>query len=166
MKSLLSRVFSVPHVHPRLRKRPPGCTLDCGFKTPERPALRGFVAERGPIRGTSLYLAKIERPSPPRKPSCKVRFFVQKRSRKYRQKVTATMLFQTASHPVFQLLAQMAHVCLHYRKRVHTRLCSEDRTQGHTRRNRGLPFCEHSVALRCQRNCHRKNSRKKRMHAL
>ena len=23
------------------------------------------------------------------------------------------MLFQTASHPVFQLIAQMAHVCLH-----------------------------------------------------
>ena len=56
MKSLLSRVFSVPHVHPRLRKRPPGCTLDCGFKTSESPALRGFVAERCPIRGTSLYL--------------------------------------------------------------------------------------------------------------
>ena len=32
------------------------CTLDCGFKTSESPALRGFVAERGPIRGTSLYL--------------------------------------------------------------------------------------------------------------
>ena len=56
MKSLLSRVFSVPHVHPRLRKRPPGCTLDCGFKTSESPALRGFEAERGPITGTSLYL--------------------------------------------------------------------------------------------------------------
>ena len=28
----------------------------------------------------------------------------------------------------------------------------EPRTQRLTRRNRGLPFCEHSVALRCQRN--------------
>ena len=56
MISLLSRVFSVPHVHPRLRKRLARCTLDCGFKTPESPALRGFVAERCPIRGTSLYL--------------------------------------------------------------------------------------------------------------
>ena len=45
-----------PHVHPRLRKRLARCTLDCGFKTPESPALRGFVAERCPIRGTSLYL--------------------------------------------------------------------------------------------------------------
>ena len=33
----------------------------------------------------------------------------------------------------------MAHVCLHSRKRVHTRLSEKDRTQGLTRRNRGLP---------------------------
>ena len=46
----------MPDVHPRLRKRLARCTLDCGFKTPESPALRGFVAERGPITGTSLYL--------------------------------------------------------------------------------------------------------------
>ena len=83
--------------------------------------------------------AKIERPSPLRKPSCKVRLFAQNRSRKYRPKVTVTTLFQTASHPVFQLLAQMAHVCLHSRKRVHTRLSEKDRTQALTRRNRGLP---------------------------
>ena len=44
------------HVHPRLRKRLSRCTLDCGFKTSESPALRGFVAERCPITGTSLYL--------------------------------------------------------------------------------------------------------------
>ena len=56
MKSPLSRAFAAPHVHPRPRKRPPRCTLDCGFKTSESPALRGFVAERCPIRGTSLYL--------------------------------------------------------------------------------------------------------------
>ena len=56
LKSLPSRAFSVPHVHPRPRKRLSRCTLDCGFKTSESPALRGFVAERAPIRGTSLYL--------------------------------------------------------------------------------------------------------------
>ena len=48
------------------------------------------------------------------------------------------MLFQTASHPDFQLLAQTAHVCFHSRKRVHTRLSEKNRTQGHTRRNRGV----------------------------
>ena len=56
LKSPLSLGSDAPHVHPRLRKRPPRCTLDCGFKTSESPALRGFEAERGPIRGTSLYL--------------------------------------------------------------------------------------------------------------
>ena len=56
LKSPPPRAFSVPDVHPRLRKRPPRCTLDCGFKTSESPALRGFEAERCPITGTSLYL--------------------------------------------------------------------------------------------------------------
>ena len=56
MKSLLSRVFSVPHVHPRLRKRPPGCTLDCGFKTAESPALRGFVGGLQALATAALYL--------------------------------------------------------------------------------------------------------------
>ena len=56
LKSPPSRAFSMHHVHPRLRKHLSRCTLDCGFKTSESPALRGFEAERGPIRGTSLYL--------------------------------------------------------------------------------------------------------------
>ena len=56
MKSPPSRGSDAPRVHPRPRKRLARCTLDCGFKTPESPALRGFVAERAPIRGTSLYL--------------------------------------------------------------------------------------------------------------
>ena len=56
LKNPLLRAFFTPHVHQRLRKRLSRCTLDCGFKTPESPALRGFVAERGPTTGTSLYL--------------------------------------------------------------------------------------------------------------
>ena len=56
MKSPPPRAFFVPDVHPRPRKRPPRCTLDCGSNTSESPALRGFEAERGPVRGTSLYL--------------------------------------------------------------------------------------------------------------
>ena len=59
LKSPLSRGSDAPHVHQRLRKHLARCTLDCGFKTPESPALRGFVAERGPIRGTSLYLVLL-----------------------------------------------------------------------------------------------------------
>ena len=86
----------------------------------------------------SLSCAKIERPSPLEKPSCKVRLFAQNRFRKYRQKVTVTTLFQTAFHRVFQLLSQMAHVRFHRRKRVHPRLSEKNRTQGLTRRNRGV----------------------------
>ena len=56
LKSPPPRAFSVPDVHLRLRKCRSRCTLDCGFKASESPALRGFVGERAPIRGTSLYL--------------------------------------------------------------------------------------------------------------
>ena len=57
-----------------------------------------------------LSCAKIERPSPLEKPSCKIQLFAQNRSRNYRQKVTATTLFQTIFHLDFQLLAQTAYV--------------------------------------------------------
>ena len=56
LQKLLPRGSDAPHVHPRLRKRLARCTLDCGFKISESPALRGFEAERCPITGTSLYL--------------------------------------------------------------------------------------------------------------
>ena len=56
LKSPLSRAFSVPDVHPRPRKRPPRCTLDCGFKTPESPALRGFVGGLRALATAALYL--------------------------------------------------------------------------------------------------------------
>ena len=91
------------------------------------------MSDCGPLSCT-----KIERPSPPEKLSCKVRLFAQNRSRIYRQKVTVTTLSPTTSHPDFQLLAQMAHVCLHPRKRVHTRFSEKDRTRRLTRRNRGV----------------------------
>ena len=85
----------------------------------------------------SLSCAKIERPSPRRKPSCKVRLFANRRSHKYCQKVTATTPSPTVPHRVLQLLAQMAHIRFHRRKRVHPRLSEKNRTQRLTRRNRG-----------------------------
>ena len=56
LKSPLLLGSDAPHVHPRLRKYRSRCTLDCGFKTSESPALRGFVGERGRFATTSLYL--------------------------------------------------------------------------------------------------------------
>ena len=52
--------------------------------------------------------------------------------------LSATALSQTIFLPDFQLLAQTAYVCFHRQKWVHTRLSEKDRTQGHTRRNRGV----------------------------
>ncbi len=56
LKSPLLRAFFTPHVHPRPRKRPPRCTLDCGFKTSESPALRGFVGGPRALATAALYL--------------------------------------------------------------------------------------------------------------
>ena len=48
--------FFTPHVHQRLRKRLARCTLDCGSKTSESPALRGFVAGLRALATAALYL--------------------------------------------------------------------------------------------------------------
>ena len=56
LKSPPSRGSDAPHVHPRLRKRLARCTLDCGFKTPESPALRGFVGGPRALATAALYL--------------------------------------------------------------------------------------------------------------
>ena len=56
MKSPPSRGSDAPRVHPRPRKRLARCTLDCGFKTPESPALRGFVGGLRALATAALYL--------------------------------------------------------------------------------------------------------------
>ena len=55
-KSLLLLGSDAPHVHPRLRKHLSRCTLDCGFKTSESPALRGFVGGLRTLATAALYL--------------------------------------------------------------------------------------------------------------
>ena len=57
LKSLPSRAFFVSDVHLRPRKHFSRCTLDCGFKTSESPALRGFVAGLRALVTAALYLA-------------------------------------------------------------------------------------------------------------
>ena len=123
---------------PMTAKAPLKVHLRLRFQNLGKPRTAGLCGRAaGACDCGPLSCTKIERPSPFENPSCKVRFFAQNRSHKYRQKVTATTPSQTVFHRVFQLLAQTAHVCFHSRKRVHTRLCSKDRTQALTRRNRG-----------------------------
>ena len=95
-------------VHLRLRFQNPG--------KPRTAGLCGRAAGACDCGPLSCYI--FERPSPLEKPSCKVLFFAQNRSRKYRQKVTVTTLSPTTSHPDFQLRSQTAYVCFHVRKRV------------------------------------------------
>ena len=75
MKSLLSLGSNAPHVHLRLRKRLSRCTLDCGFKTSESPALRGFVGGLRALATAALYLVlKSNGPHRSKKPPVKFGF--------------------------------------------------------------------------------------------
>ena len=56
LKSLPSWAFFVSDVHLRPRKHFSRCTLDCGFKTSESPALRGFVGGPRALATAALYL--------------------------------------------------------------------------------------------------------------
>ena len=113
LKSPLLRAFFTPHVHSRLRKRLSRCTLDCGFKTSESPALRGFVAGPWALATAALYLVLKSNGLPRPKIRLKKFDFSSK-------SVPAIMLFQTAFHRVFQLRSQTAYVRFHERKRVYT----------------------------------------------
>ena len=96
---------------PKTAKTPRKVHLRLRFQNLGKPRTAGLCGRTaGACDCGPLSCAKIERPSPLEKPSCKVRLFAQDRSREYRQKVTGTTLFQTAFHRIFQPLAQMAHV--------------------------------------------------------
>ena len=127
-----------PSRSPKTAKTPAKVHLRLRFQNLGKPRTAGLCGRAaGACDCGPLSCAFIERPSPLEKLSCKVRFFTQTHSRKYRQKVTVTTLFQTTSHRTFQLLTQTPYIRFHERKWVHTRLSEKDRTQRHTRRNRG-----------------------------
>ena len=120
-KSAVTGICS-PSCSPTTAKTPAKVHLRLRFQNLGKPRTAGLCGRAaGACDCGPLSCTKIERPSPLEKPSCKVRLFVQNRSRKYRQKVTVTTLFQTAFHRIFQLLPQTAHICFHRRKWVHTR---------------------------------------------
>ena len=122
-------------------------------KTPTKVHLRLRFQNRGKPRTAGLYgraagacdcgplsCAFIERPSPLRKPSCKVRLFAQNRSRKYRPKVTVTTLFQTAFHRIFQLLPQTPQRSFQGAAAgTHSALLKESHTVAHTAKQGAFP---------------------------
>ena len=109
-KSAATGLFR-PSRSPMTAKVPLKVYLRLRFQNPGKPRTAGLCGRAvGACDCGPLSCAKIERPSPLEKPSCKVQLFAQNRSRKYCQKVTVTTLLQTAFHRVFQLLLQTAHV--------------------------------------------------------
>ena len=148
LKSPLLLGSDAPHVHLRLRKRLSRCTLDCGFQTSESPALRGFEAERCPITGTSLYLVLLSNgfhlsKNFPEKFGFSLKTVPANMAKKLppqRYSKPLFIAFFNFSHkwPTFAFTGESGYTA---------RLCSKDRTQGLTRRNRGLPSLVHSGAL-------------------
>ena len=114
LKSLLSQAFSVPDVHPRLRKRLARCTLDCGFKTSESPALRGFVGGPRALATAALYLVLLSNGyKHPENRLKKFEVSLKITSTNLAKKLPSQTLSQTVSHRDFQLLSQTAHVRFH-----------------------------------------------------
>ena len=96
-KSVVTGIFR-PSRSPTTVKTPTKVHLRLRFQNLGKPRTAGLCGRAvGACDCGPLSCAKIERPSPLEKPSCKVQLFAQNRSRNYRQKVTATTPSQTAS---------------------------------------------------------------------
>ena len=114
LKSPPSRAFAAPHVHPRPRKRLARCTLDCGFKTSESPALRGFVGGPRALATAALYLVLLSNGyKHPENRLKKFEVSLKITSTNLAKKLPSQALSQTASHRVLQFLSQTAHVRFH-----------------------------------------------------
>ena len=106
MKSLLSLGSDAPHVHLRLRKRLSRCTLDCGFQTPESPALRGFVGGLQALATAALYLVlKSNGPHHSKNPPVKFGFSLKTVPANIAKKLPP----QRCSKPLFIPLFNFSH---------------------------------------------------------
>ena len=143
-KSAVTGLFH-PSRSPKTAKTPAKVHLRLRFQNLGKPRTAGLCGRAARISDCGpLSCAKIERPSPLEKPSCKVQLFAQNRSRNYRQKVTVTTLFPTVPHRVFNFSHKWPTFAF-TDESVHSRLSEKDRTQRLTRRNRSLPSPGHSI---------------------
>ena len=152
LKSPLLRAFFTPHVHQRLRKRPPRCTLDCGFKTPESPALRGFVAGLQALATAALYLVLLSNGL--HRPKIRLKkfgFSLKTVPANIAKKLPPQRCSQPFLIPIFNFSHKRHTFAFAGESGYTTRLSAKDRTQRLTRRNRGLPSLVHSVVLCCRR---------------
>ena len=153
LKSPPSRGSDAPHVHQRPRKHLSRCTLDCGSKTSESPALRGFVAGLRALATAALYLCfnrtaisiqKIDSKSSKSHLKSLPRISPKSyRHRLYLKPFLIAIFNFSHKRPTFAFTPESGYTLAFQRKIAHN---------GSHAETGGLPFCEHSVALRCQRN--------------
>ena len=154
LKSLPSRAFFVSDVHLRPRKHFSRCTLDCGFKTSESPALRGFEAGPRALATAVLYLVLLSN-GLHHSENLPVKFgfslkivpanIVQK-SPSQRCSKPLFIAFFNFSHkwPTFAFADESGYT-LGFAQRI-----AHSGSHGETG---GLPSPGHNAALCCQRNC-------------
>ena len=139
LKSLLPQAFAVSDVHPRLRKRLARCTLDCGSKTSESPALRGFVGGPRALATAALYLVLLSNGFPYSKIRLKkFDFSLKIVPANIVKKLPSQRCFKPLLIPIFNFphkrptLAFTGKVGTHspFRKRSHTR--AHTAKQGHS----------------------------------
>ena len=139
LKSLLPQAFAVSDVHPRPRKRLARCTLDCGFKTSESPALRGFVAGLRTLATAALYLVIFSN-GLHRSKNLPVKFDFSLKT--VPANIGKKLPPQRCSKPLFIAFFNFSHkqptFAFAGESGLHTRLSEKDRTQRPTRRNRGV----------------------------
>ena len=137
LKSPLSQGSDAPHVHQRPRKRLARCTLDCGFKTSESPALRGFVGGPRALATAALYLV-LKSNGPHRSKNLPVKFGFTLKT--VSANIAKKLPSQRWPQPLFIPLFNFSHKWPTFAfagESGYTRLSEKDRTQRLTRRNRG-----------------------------
>ena len=130
----------------RLRKRPPRCTLDCGFKTSESPALRGFVAGPRALATAALYLV-LKSNGLRHLKNLPVKFGFSLKT--VPANIAKKLPSQRCSQPLFNFSHKRPTFAFTGESGYTTRLLKKDRTQRLTRRNTGpsLPRPQHGFAL-------------------
>ena len=149
-----SRGSDAPHVHQRPRKHPPRCTLDCGFKTSESPALRGFVGGLRALATAVLYLVlKSNGLHRPENLPVKFDFSPKSTSTNIAKKLPLQRCFKPLlialfnfSHkrPTFAFTSESGYT-LAFRRRI-----AHNGSHGETG---AFPPPGHNATLCCQRNC-------------
>ena len=121
MKSLLPQGAYAPHVHPRLRKHLARCTLDCGFKTSESPALRGFVGGLRALATAALYLVlKSNGPHRSKNPPVKFGFSPKTVPANIAKKLPSQRCFKPLFIASFNFSHKRRNVRFKGLRRVHT----------------------------------------------